>query len=228
MPIISGTALTESGIVLAGSGQFHGFAIKCDGTNDVTVNVYDSATEASGTNDPSSGPQVGQTTAFRIIRGYLNVTIPALGSCTSAYLYLYGKVDYSTTDFQIMVYEGAWAGTVSSAEWEQWDGWVPDGPHTGTTFVDIGEWSTSEFVVGWNVIELNAAGRAAVLAAQGGTLQLALISKEETDYSQPTDNEYVTFEGLAGELDPYLRINDPIGGGVGGSISGVTMEGTSF
>ena len=48
MPVTSGTALTASGIVLTGSGQFHGFAIKCDGTNDVTVNVYDNV-EASGT-----------------------------------------------------------------------------------------------------------------------------------------------------------------------------------
>jgi len=47
-PITSGTALTASGLVLTGSGQFHGFAIKCDGTNDVTVNVYDN-TAASGT-----------------------------------------------------------------------------------------------------------------------------------------------------------------------------------
>ena len=43
-----GTALTASGLSLTGSGLFHGFMIKCDGTNDVTVNVYDN-TEGSGT-----------------------------------------------------------------------------------------------------------------------------------------------------------------------------------
>jgi len=48
MPVTSGTALSASGIALNGSGQFHGFAIKCDGTNDVTVNVFDN-TSAAGT-----------------------------------------------------------------------------------------------------------------------------------------------------------------------------------
>ena len=40
--------LTASGQAITGSGTFHGFIIKCDGTNDVTVNVYDN-TSAAGT-----------------------------------------------------------------------------------------------------------------------------------------------------------------------------------
>jgi len=184
------------------------------GTVTSTYYIYDTEAtyaavhaSASGSNDSSSGPQIGQTSAFRIYRGYLNVTIPALASCTSAYLYLYGDADHSTTDFEIMLYQGSWSETVSSAEWEEWDGWVPNGPHTGSSFVDIGKWSTSDFAVGWNIIELNAAGRAAVLAAQGDTLRIALISKEEVDYSQPAGDEYVSFEGM-GATAPYLMIND--------------------
>jgi len=42
------TGLSASGIAVTGSGRFHGLIIKCDGTNDVTVNVYDN-TAASGT-----------------------------------------------------------------------------------------------------------------------------------------------------------------------------------
>jgi len=44
LPVTSGTAITSSALVLTGSGQFHGFALKADGTNDVTVNVFDSLT----------------------------------------------------------------------------------------------------------------------------------------------------------------------------------------
>jgi len=37
-----------SALIVTGSGVFHGLIVKCDGTNDVTVNVYDN-TAASGT-----------------------------------------------------------------------------------------------------------------------------------------------------------------------------------
>jgi len=211
-------------------------AFAVTGTVTSTYNIYDTeATYAAvrdstqGSNDSSSGPKVGQTTAYRVYRGYLNVTIPALASCTSAYLYLYGDGDNSTTDFEIMAYLGQWSGTVSSAEWELWDGWTSGSAHTGTTFIDIGEWSTSSYVIGWNIIELNAAGRAAVLAAQGGTLMIALISKEDTDYDAPSNDEWVSFDGLGDEKAPYMRINDPIGGGSGSSsLEGASLEGAKI
>lgn len=38
--------LTSSGQAYTGSGTFHGFIIKCDGTNDVTINVYDNTSAA--------------------------------------------------------------------------------------------------------------------------------------------------------------------------------------
>lgn len=40
--------LTASGAALTGQGRFHGLIVKCDGVNDVTLNVYDN-TAASGT-----------------------------------------------------------------------------------------------------------------------------------------------------------------------------------
>ncbi len=42
-----GDGITASGRVKVGTGIFHGLILKTDGTNDVTVNVYDN-TEASG------------------------------------------------------------------------------------------------------------------------------------------------------------------------------------
>jgi len=178
--------------------------------------------DASGSNDSSAGPQVGQATGFNVHRGYLHFDIPALENCTSCYLYMYGKSDNTTTDFQIMAYAGEWAGNPSSAEWDEFDGWTSGSPHTGTTFIDVGEWSTSELIIdGWNVIELNASGRAAVLAAAEGELKIALISKEDTDRSEPTDDEYCQFEGFSSDYPPYLRINDPIGTGYTGTACGL-------
>jgi hypothetical protein len=42
------SGLTASGIAITGQGRFHGIMLKCDGSNDVTINVYDN-TAASGT-----------------------------------------------------------------------------------------------------------------------------------------------------------------------------------
>ena len=163
--------------------------------------------DASGSNDSSAGPQVGQATGFNVHRGYLHFDIPALASCTSCYLYMYGDGDNSTTDFEIMAYLGEWDGDPSSSEWDEFDGWEASGAYTGTSFIAIGTWSSSDFVVGWNVLELNPDGCAAVLAAAEGELKIALISKEDVDNSEPTDNEYVSFEGFASSFPPYLTIN---------------------
>ena len=163
--------------------------------------------DASGSNDSSGGPQVGQATGFNVHRGYLHFTIPALTSCTSCYLYMYGDTDNSTTDFQIMAYLGEWADNPSSVKWDEFDGWEASGAYTGTTFIPVGTWSSSDFVVGWNALEFSGDGLAAVLAASESTLKIALISKEDVDDSEPTDNEYVSFEGVASGTPPYLMIN---------------------
>jgi len=42
------TGITATGQAITGAGKFQGLIIKCDGTNDVTLNVYDN-TAASGT-----------------------------------------------------------------------------------------------------------------------------------------------------------------------------------
>ena len=204
------------------------------GTNTVTYWIrngeatYDATrNDGSGSNDSSSGPKVGQQAGYVVHRGYAHFTIPALGSCTSAYLYLYGDADVSTTDFEIMAYLGLWADNPSSAKWDQFQGWQASGVYNGTTFIDVGEWSTASGITGWNVIELNADGRAAILTAQGDTLKIAFISKEDVNYDAPAGDEYVSFEGFGSAFAPYLRINDPIGGGGTVSLSGVSMVGVS-
>ena len=48
-PVSISTGKTASAAVVTKSGAFHGLLIKADGTNDITINVYDNASAASGT-----------------------------------------------------------------------------------------------------------------------------------------------------------------------------------
>ena len=159
----------------------------------------------SASNNSSSGPWAGQNTDFNVYRGYLEFPIPALGSVTSCYLYVYGKTDNSTTDFNIALFTGSWS-SMATSEWDQFDGWTSGSAHTGTNLTD--GWNTSNFTVGWNIIELNANGRAAILAAAETTIKIAMISGEDVSRSEPSGDEYVAFEAIAASgKEPFLRIN---------------------
>jgi len=160
----------------------------------------------SASNNSSGGPWCGQNTDFNVYRGYLEFPIPALGSVTSCYLYVYGKTDNSTTNFDIALFTGSWS-SMATSEWDQFDGWTSGSAHTGTNLTD--GWNTSNFTVGWNIIELNADGRAAILAAAETTIKIAMISGEDVNRSEPTDDEYVAFESIAvSGKEPFLRINE--------------------
>ena len=199
----------------------------------VTYNIYNheatyAATrdDASGSNDSSSGPIVGQKVPgeYYVYRGYVQFNVPALTTCTSCYLYLYGKEDNSTTDFEIMAYLGEWAGNPSSAEWDEFDGWQDGIAYDGTTFITVGTWSSSSFAVGWNALELNGDGLAAVLAASESEIKFALISKEDADNDAPAADEYVSFESaLASGKEPYLMIN---GFPASGTYNSLTVSGS--
>jgi len=159
----------------------------------------------SASNNSSSGPWAGQNTDFNVYRGYLEFPIPALGSVTSCYLYVYGKTDNSTTDFDIALFAGSWS-SMATSEWDQFDGWTAGSAHTGTNLTD--GWNTSNFTVGWNIIELNAAGRTAILGAAETTIKIAMISGEDVSRSEPTGDEYVSFESISESgKEPFLRIN---------------------
>ena len=128
--LMVGSAYAETGVCTVTYNIRNGEATYTATRNDV-----------SGSNDSSGGPIVGQNADFKVWRGYLHFDVPAMGSCTSCYLYMYGDTDNSTTDFEIMAYLGEWAGNPSNTEWDEFDGWESSGSYTGTTFIDIGEWS---------------------------------------------------------------------------------------
>ena len=158
----------------------------------------------SASNNSSSGIQVGQNTDFNVYRGYMEFPIPALASVTTCYLYVYGDTDESTTDFNVALFTGSWS-SMATSEWDQFNGWTAGSAHTGTDLTD--GWNTSNFSVGWNIIELNADGRTAIFAAKETTIKIAVISGEDVSRSEPSGDENVSFESKdeAGK-EPFLRI----------------------
>ena len=158
----------------------------------------------SASNNSSSGPWAGQNTDFNVYRGYLEFPIPALVSVSACTLYVYGKEDNSATDFDIALFAGSWS-SMATSEWDQFDGWTSGSAHTGTDFTD--GWNTSGFSVGWNAIILNAAGRTAILNAAETTIKIAMISGEDVSRSEPSGDEYVSFESMSvSGKEPYLKI----------------------
>ena len=206
-----------------------------DTTATVSYSMYDrdgtyntARDNVSAQANSSGGARVGQNTTFDVIRGYLEFPIPALSSVASCSLFMYGDTDNSTTDFVIDLFTGSWSSTATS-EWDQFDGWTSGSAHTGTNLTD--GYNTSGFSVGWNEIVLNADGRAAILAAQGTTIKIAVISAEDVSRSEPTGDEYVSFESKdAAGKEPYLSITETAAASTGGtvlegvSISGVTVN----
>jgi len=171
----------------------------------------------SASNNSSSGPWAGQNTDFNVYRGYLEFPLPALASVASCYLYVYGKENNSTTDFDIALFTGSWSSTAVT-EWDQFDGWTAGSAHTGTDLTD--GWNTSNFTIGWTAIELNADGRAAVLAAAETTIKIAMISGEDVSRSEPTNDEYVSFESISTSgKEPFLRIG--VSAGFTGTVLGI-------
>ena len=172
---------------------------------DGTYTVARDNTDAS--NDSSGSVRAGQNTNFNVYRGYLEVPIPALSSVTSCFLHLYGDDDDSATDYDIMLYEGTWVLGLVKGDFNEFDGWRAENTHNGTSLTD--GWNTSGMVVdGWNIIEFNAAGRAAVLAAEQTTMRICVVSSEDVARSQPTGDEVVVFNSISAEgKEPFLRIS---------------------
>ena len=148
-----------------------------------------------------------------------------LSSVTSCFLHTYGETDLSTTNFDIALFSGSWS-SMAVGEWDQFDGWTSGSAHTGTNLANT--WNTSSFSVGWNIFEFNAAGRATILSAKNTTFKIAMISGEDVSRSEPTDNEYVSFESIAASgKEPFLRINTSTSSGTS-TTKGMKLSGVSL
>ena len=90
------TGKTSSALIVTGSGIFLGLLIKCDGTNDLTLNVYDAIT-ATGTqliptdfvfDGTIKANSLGLAPGIRFATGlYLEIAVAGGGSCEVQALY---------------------------------------------------------------------------------------------------------------------------------------------
>lgn len=142
----------------------------------------------------TSNMRVGQSISggFTLYRSFTLFVIPEMTTCSACTLYVDGQSDASTTDFEVYVVAGTQGSTIESTDFPAVDGWATGGNlYTGSVMNDT--WNSSSYSAGWNAIVFNAAGRDSIVAAQGDTLFVALISKEDYVSSQPGGDEYLLF-----------------------------------
>jgi hypothetical protein len=145
---------------------------------------------------------------YMVVRSFASfpINIGFNPTISSATLYLYGHTNTSTTDFNIYVVQGTQTGLIGTSWFNDFTGWVSGGVHTPTYY--SGAWNTSSYSATWNTIDFNAAGLAAIMAANNSTLPICLLVKEsDIDNVAPLDGSKVKFysSSTAGK-EPYLAI----------------------
>ncbi len=166
---------------------------------------------AAGSSASAQEINIGQLAGFNVLRSFISFAIPDLGTATAISLFLKGESDHSTTDFDMYVLTSTYSNPLVKEDFDLLDGW---GTGTFTGAVLNNTWNTSSYAgnENWNELTFNAAGISATVAKKSDTLKLALISKEDYDKSEPTNDEYINFYGsyYAGKK-PYLSITQSIG-----------------
>ncbi len=181
--------------------------------------VHDAALAGQVLDDDS--PRAGQEYApgtpdvYSVLRGAImfdTSSIPSGAIITAAVLSLYGYLDESDTDFDVVVVSGADLADIVVAE---------DYGDLLNDIASLGSFNTSTFQIGWNSITLNAAGIAAIV--KGGMTRFGLRSSRDISSTTPKLNgalasEYVVVEGWSGDTNkPKLTITYTLGTlGVGG------------
>jgi hypothetical protein len=150
---------------------------------------------------------------YQLYRAGNRFVIPTMSSASECTLWVYGREDDSDTNFSIYIIgANSMRPIQDKADYILFDGRTAGGAHTGTILNNA--YASTDFVdATWNPIVFNAAGIDSLVAAQGDTLWIALISKEDYDNSAPTNDEYIVFESLAEVgFEPYLSFtyNDPV------------------
>jgi hypothetical protein len=144
-----------------------------------------------------------------VARAPIQFAIPStVTSCEDGYIALTGVNDYhGATHWSVHLVAGTWSAL--SEKGDMFDNFTGHAASGDYTLVDLGEaWTTEEYGA-VTYIQLNEAGRAAVVAAKGSSLKLMLVSDRDADfttYSAGADgNEYVMFDAPTARL--VLRTN---------------------
>jgi len=195
-----------------GGGGVDSYTTDIETTNDGRIRVYDEVYATARNDGPNpevltTQNTVGQSASgnFYLWRDFLSFVLPEMTAVTSVSLFLDGVSNSSDTDFDIYIFTSTYTNPLEVGDWGLFDGHQATGAYNGTILNDA--WNSADYSDNWNEITFNADGRAAVLAAQGTTLKIVLISKEDYSSDQPGDDEYVIFSTTIHEgLEPYLKI----------------------
>lgn len=160
--------------------------------------------------DASTSLTIGMSTGatYNVRRGFLPLDLSELTSeISDASLYLTGSVDWSTTDFNLIIVEGTESDILQD-----------NTSFNGYNTTVLGTWNTSSFLTTSRGIKIDftPAGITFLNDNLGNEVVLCLISEEDLNDSAPTDNEYVSFKNVLDadtEKRPVLYYNT-----VGGTV----------
>lgn len=141
---------------------------------------------------------------YYVYRSFASFVLPSMESVTACTLYVNGDIDNSTTDFEVYIHTSTYTA-IQVADYELFDGRQAAGVHNGSILNNT--WNSSSYSAGWNTLVFNAAGLNSIATYSGGTIKIALISKEDFSNSAPSDAEFLSFDSSAdGGTEPYLSI----------------------
>ncbi len=178
--------------------------IAADGTIESSNATYSTARAGSSLsvqNSTVNNLVVGQATGYGIDQAFIGFdtsSIPDTDEIISVSLELYLKVDGSTTDFVVEARLHDWGGTLTTADWVA--GADLSGKTKLATLASSGIGATSAY----KAFTSETAFKANV--SKTGTTYIVLCSKEQTDNSAPTANEYLSFENADQAEYPKLTV----------------------
>lgn len=190
--------------------------VDIEATNDGRLRVWHETVYTTARDDATNVDltteqfQVGQTNAgnYYLYRSFASFVLPEMTAITSVSLFLDGVTNSSGADFEIYIFTSTYTNPLETGDWGLFDGHQATGAYNGTILNDVWLSDDATYSANWNEIVFNAAGRAAVLAAQNTTFKIAVISKEDYSNDQPGEDEFIVFSSSFSEgAEPYLKIN---------------------
>lgn len=94
--------------------------------------------------------------------------------------------------------------TPYTAAFNDFDGWGATGAYTGTILSN--NWTSAIYSSDWNYFVFNSAGEDTVVAHQGDTLNVMILSNEDAAASQPSGNEYAGFTSATMKLEIFYTL----------------------
>jgi hypothetical protein len=166
----------------------------------------DARNAAAGDTALTDRIDVGQTVSLPgVRRGFVSANLPAMSAVSAASLFFYGRGNNSIVDFNLYIHTSTYSNPLVKEDFDLFDGHQASKVYTGTVLNNT--WNSVSYSSTWNEITFNAAGLAAILAASGSTVKLALISENDYTSTVPSNYEYVSlWSTYTAGKEPYLSL----------------------